>query len=304
MNIRSQRSVHAAFTLIELLVVIAIIAILAAILFPVFAQAKTAAKKSASISNIKQIGLAHFMYMNDSDDQIVTSWARGFPGDANFWVQPYMKNLQILFEPNKAVSAASVAEVCRNDSYYGSYEMWSGGRDNPTGESQVWGYGINKGVGWMDGTGLQVGAPNPPNRGQQITTTLMGRTVTVTVWSMHVGKNASAVVSPASTFFQASSAELPRMSMQLEAMTPTNLHPNPDARNSPCYQASHAGLPYAGGNSVLYFDGHVKWEKFVETATLPGTRGGGLPQVFANPCGYYADHDPGENFENCRTGWR
>ena len=42
-----------AFTLIELLVVIAIIAILAAILFPVFAQAKAAAKKTTSISNAK-----------------------------------------------------------------------------------------------------------------------------------------------------------------------------------------------------------------------------------------------------------
>ena len=44
-----------AFTLIELLVVIAIIAILAAILFPVFAQAKAAAKKAVDLSNQKQI---------------------------------------------------------------------------------------------------------------------------------------------------------------------------------------------------------------------------------------------------------
>jgi prepilin-type N-terminal cleavage/methylation domain-containing protein len=57
-----------AFTLIELLVVIAIIAILAAILFPVFAQAKLAAKKTQGLSSVKQIGLGMQLYVGDYDD--------------------------------------------------------------------------------------------------------------------------------------------------------------------------------------------------------------------------------------------
>ncbi len=91
-----------AFTLIELLVVIAIIAILAAILFPVFAQAKEAAKKTTCISNLKQIGIGFQMYMTDFDDTCVV-WSAGMPPQPSadlFLVrnmyqgrlEPYIKN--------------------------------------------------------------------------------------------------------------------------------------------------------------------------------------------------------------------
>ena len=65
------RRTQQGFTLIELLVVIAIIAILAAILFPVFAQAREAARTVSCLSNNKQIGTAQVMYVQDYDETIV-----------------------------------------------------------------------------------------------------------------------------------------------------------------------------------------------------------------------------------------
>jgi prepilin-type N-terminal cleavage/methylation domain-containing protein/prepilin-type processing-associated H-X9-DG protein len=59
---------RSGFTLIELLVVIAIIAILAAILFPVFGRAREQARKATCQSNMKQLGLAFAMYLQDWDE--------------------------------------------------------------------------------------------------------------------------------------------------------------------------------------------------------------------------------------------
>ncbi len=58
-----------AFTLVELLVVIAIIAILGAILFPVFASAKNAAKGTVCLAHMKQLGVGTTLYLGDNDDQ-------------------------------------------------------------------------------------------------------------------------------------------------------------------------------------------------------------------------------------------
>jgi prepilin-type N-terminal cleavage/methylation domain-containing protein/prepilin-type processing-associated H-X9-DG protein len=120
------RATARAFTLIELLVVIAIIAVLAAILFPVFSQAREAARKTQDMSNIKQLGLAFLMYVGDNDETAVPSGFIGWnptgldflwygtvngssmmaPGGGSpanpltspLW--PYMKNAQFMGDPD------------------------------------------------------------------------------------------------------------------------------------------------------------------------------------------------------------
>ena len=100
-----------AFTLIELLVVIAIIAILAAILFPVFSQAKQAAKKTMCLSNVRQLGIASMLYANDYDDQLLSrpddnsmngQWTTWFD-----YFAPYTKS----------------GEIAKCPSYSGSYPI-------------------------------------------------------------------------------------------------------------------------------------------------------------------------------------
>lgn len=114
---------RSAFTLIELLVVIAIIAILAAILFPVFAQAKMAAKKTAALSQIKQLGTAVQIYLADYDDTYSKAqyWDQGtaFIDGFRMWsselvIGPYTKNTQLLVSPGdnlKALDKAAFASM-------------------------------------------------------------------------------------------------------------------------------------------------------------------------------------------------
>lgn len=137
------QSRNRAFTLIELLVVIAIIAILAAILFPVFAQARSAAKKTVAISNQKQVGLGLVLYAGDYDDTLPrndgcelnsslnpdlrTPALNGSPTAGctgpfynrmnhftwQKWVMPYIKNVDLFVHPGRGRNNSSTSS-CPN----------------------------------------------------------------------------------------------------------------------------------------------------------------------------------------------
>lgn len=128
-----QRS-RRAFTLIELLVVIAIIAILAAILFPVFAQARDAARKTACTSNLRQIGTALNMYLQDYDEMfhkganMVSNGDNGFGPNVKidgwdnwpWFYGPYVKNVGVFDCPTSPDTTTELTKVdWGNDGNYG-----------------------------------------------------------------------------------------------------------------------------------------------------------------------------------------
>ncbi len=137
------RSASKGFTLIELLVVIAIVAILAAILFPVFAQAKLAAKKTVCLSNQKQIAIAIIMYAGDYDGafpRTQDTLNAGEPSFISYWsTHSYQRSLDSYIRNGVGGVGGDGAKTGRGSVWYDPADPL---KDSPS----MWGSFTNNGL--------------------------------------------------------------------------------------------------------------------------------------------------------------
>jgi prepilin-type N-terminal cleavage/methylation domain-containing protein/prepilin-type processing-associated H-X9-DG protein len=296
------------FTLIELLVVIAIIAILAAILFPVFAQAKQAAKKTASISNMKQTSLGVLMYIGDFDDTFDAGagycWFYPWDGGWAWDTQPYMKNLDILRDPTDPLS--------KRDHY-----SWELPPNNPGVSITI----VSNGYTWQNSPGdwsTSVGGVMGLDQSPQVTRC----SPSGSGWMRRGRTNGSQVGLPADTIMlalRAGSLNIWGMDDMLSGVTwwdngsgGAGLIPNGAAPDTPYTAKDAAGVtyevnksqklgaiytPYSNTSPFAFVDGHVRAMNPVQTNPNP-------KQTYINGPwpGFFPDgHDPQNKWDAYRS---
>ncbi|MGE0001091.1 MAG: prepilin-type N-terminal cleavage/methylation domain-containing protein [Fimbriimonadaceae bacterium] len=232
-----------AFTLIELLVVIAIIAILAAILFPVFAQAKSSAKQAMNLSNMKQIGLAGQLYANDYEDSLPAdninsgqNWGR------YYWVfllTPYIKDAPAdAGNAPKGFFWSPLAPAGLN------YQVLSGARARAVWPepAQSWGLQCYRLQG------------NNCNELRYWTTYAINEHIT----DFPGGLVLTAWQAPSESFFvlEATDSEIEGDELDELFSRSKDCSNYPDPDNADATRGGHAG-----GTTFAYLDGHAKWRK-------------------------------------------
>ena len=266
MNIHhSQR--RSGFTLIELLVVIAIIAILAAILFPVFQQVRENARRTACLSNEKQIGLGVLQYISDNDERYPICVYDALPNGNGLttWcdeIQPYIKNWRIFRCPDESGDP---------------FGMW-GSSNLPPASDDVNGV---VGAGWWQwgpSYAMNVDYLNPNNQcaapGNYGSGSYLDGAAGVPAQSNQVQAPSDTVFAVDSRPLLAGNSAYPYMEW---AESPAG-YTAPDAcvywawgtdnpwytlgagtGNEPAFPAERLSVRHRGGSNVMFCDGHAKW---------------------------------------------
>ncbi len=260
-----------AFTLIELLVVIAIIAILAAILFPVFAQARENARRSACLSNLKQIGTGMLMYIQDNDEMTpLTSEnnvnsAAGAPRSYSGFManlNNYVKNKDVYYCPNRGENTCSVED---------------GITPRLPRTNHCGGYGMNVGPAFdsfstVDGSGNTIYPHNQGglSGGAQYGTDLAGHGF---VW--HYGRPLANFVAPADTFALSDTYDTALATIAIDSVMGTFTGKN------------NSALRHRGNFNIVFMDGHAKNVRFRVGKSPSGNLG--LPRDTNYYTGYCAN---------------
>ena len=225
------------FTLIELLVVIAIIAILAAILFPVFQKVRENARRTACLSNQKQIGLAVIQYQQDADEKFPCGVVPGTNGNnSSYGGGAGWANQVYSYVKSNAVF------VCPDDAGYGGTAIES--------------YGINENLtsgAKEDGNNTpEGGAVSVAQCGAPANTVLLAETTECGTYTLPsiVGEQTS----PAITGFYYGGNGAPGLNVSSTACTHYAMGVQVGPRTYPTYPARHT----AYGN-FLMSDGHAKY---------------------------------------------